>query len=63
MAATNQATTKQFMSSLVSSGFNSTQFKINQAQDKSFGQPMIQSEGGISDHQSVGGGVLRIGRR
>ena len=37
---TTQARPNQFMSSLApSSGYNSTQFKIN-AQDKSFGQPM-----------------------
>lgn len=62
-ANSTQVRPKQFMSSLVSGGFNSTQFKINQAQDKSFGQPMHPPSEVIADPQGVGGGPLRVGRR
>ena len=62
-ANSTQVRPKQFMSSLVSGGFNSTQFKINQVQDKSFGQPMHPPSEVIADPQGVGGGPLRVGRR
>ena len=53
------------MSSLApSSGYNSTQFKIN-AQDKSFGQPMQAPSEIITDSQIAADGVggVRVGRR